>query len=233
MSGAGCQLVVRGAGWVEPARAGGARRGLRASPPPAAGEGAGATRAHGGPFAYPVRNYGRMDGDARRVCAACALALRDAGFDYAEGGTLGIGLLGTGPDGSLRANRAYFEDYVAAGRTLARGNLFVYTLPSSPLAEASIHCGLRGPLLFAGLPAPRPAELLRMAGELIACDAAEALLAVDFDARGALAFLVGPGAGSDGWPLETAIKRIGRSRAPRAAARALGRAAPEGGAACT
>ena len=50
--------------------------------------------------------------------------------------------------GSEATNRAFFEDYLANGKTLARGNLFIYTLPTSPLAEIAIHLGIRGPLVY-------------------------------------------------------------------------------------
>lgn len=63
-----------------------------------------------------------------------------------------MGLIGTNRAGSLEANRLYFSDYLQAGRVLARGNLFVYTLPSSPLAEAAIHFGFQGPMLYMGFP---------------------------------------------------------------------------------
>ena len=52
-------------------------------------------------------------------------------------------------EGSLQSDLEYFRDYLEGGRTLSRGNLFIYTLPSSPLGEAAIHFGLLGPLLYA------------------------------------------------------------------------------------
>jgi hypothetical protein len=48
---------------------------------------------------------------------------------------------------ALDANREFFEDYVSNGRSLARGSLFVHTLPSSPLAAAALCYGLNGPLV--------------------------------------------------------------------------------------
>jgi len=50
----------------------------------------------------------------------------------------------------LWSQRFVFLDYVQAGRKLGRGSLFIYTLPSSPLAEAAIHFGLQGPVLYIG-----------------------------------------------------------------------------------
>ena len=104
-------------------------------------------------FGRPVKNLGRFNRVARTTISACALALMDAGVSCAdEGEPHDIGLLGTNAAGCLEANRAYFQDYLAGGRTLARGNLFIYTLPSSPLAETAIHFGLAGPMLYVGYP---------------------------------------------------------------------------------
>ena len=101
-----------------------------------------------GLFAYPVKNLGRFDPVSRRVCYVTALALQDAGMEYSKGLKQNVGLLGTDEYGSEQANLAYFRDYVEGGRTMARANLFIYTLPSSPLAEAAVHFGLQGPLLY-------------------------------------------------------------------------------------
>ena len=100
-------------------------------------------------FRYPVKNFGRFDEDSRMMLCAVALALQDAGIDYAEDKTLDIGLIGTSRDGALQANTDYFKDFVDCGKILGRGNLFMYTLPSSPLAEAAIHFKLCGPLQYA------------------------------------------------------------------------------------
>ena len=99
-------------------------------------------------FAHPVKNFGRFDRTSKLTCCAVALALQDAGTAYGEGRRLPFGVLMTGPDGCLAANERYFRDYVESGRKLARGNLFIYTLPTSPAAEAAIHFGLGGPTLY-------------------------------------------------------------------------------------
>lgn len=101
-----------------------------------------------GLFNYPVKNFGRFETITQRVCYAVALALRDAGIEYAEGVKQDIGLLGTSPDGCVESNINYFKDYVEGGRSLSRANLFIYTLPTSPFAEAAVHFGLLGPLLY-------------------------------------------------------------------------------------
>lgn len=100
-----------------------------------------------GLFRGPIKNFGRFDRVTRLVCTLTALALEDGGLVYGSD-NLDIGLLGLNPAGCLAANRSFYTDYVEAGRTLSRANLFIYTLPTSPLAEAAIHFGLSGPLLY-------------------------------------------------------------------------------------
>jgi hypothetical protein len=131
-------------------------------------------------LAYPIENFGRFDAPSRLVTLCVALALHDAGIHYAKEKKQDIGILGTSPDGALDANLAYFRDYAQAGRKLGRGNLFIYTLPSSPLAEAAIHFGLQGPLAYIRQ-ANNPEENLLAHAQLWAQNnAAQAILAVSF-----------------------------------------------------
>ncbi|NQU73259.1 MAG: hypothetical protein HQ547_00925, partial [Candidatus Omnitrophica bacterium] len=110
-------------------------------------------------LSYPIDNFGRFNQDSRMVIFSIALALYDAGGHYVRGEKQDVGIVGTSPDGALTTNLSYFQDYVKAGRKLGRGNFFIYTLPSSPLAEAAIHFGLCGPLAYIGY-AKEPEENL-------------------------------------------------------------------------
>ncbi|MFH0985029.1 MAG: hypothetical protein V1882_05780 [Candidatus Omnitrophota bacterium] len=134
-------------------------------------------------FAYPVKNFARFDEASRRVTLSVALALHDAGITYAEGKKQDIGLLGTNPEGALVSNLAYFRDYAEHGRKLARGNLFIYTLPTSPLSEAAIHFGLQGLLLYLRDPEMPEASLLAHAQQMIQNKEAHTLLAVVHDGK--------------------------------------------------
>ena len=145
-----------------------------------------------------VKNIGRFDAVSRLTCCACALALRDAGLSVEECRKQAIGLVGTNAEGSLAANRAYFADYLQAGRKLGRGNLFIYTLPTSPLAEAAIHFGLQACLLYVGCPAGGLPELLNTAAQLITDGQAARLLAVRADGQAAMGFLLSPAEDADG-----------------------------------
>ncbi len=142
-------------------------------------------------LAYPVRNFGRFDRDSRLVLAASVLALRDAGLSYEPGRKLCGGLIGTSPEGALAGNRAYFADYVQNGRKWGRGNLFLYTLPTSPLAETAIHCGLQGPLYYVSAPWNRLDLLKETAGLWVRAGDAPFMLAAACDEAGAVVWVFG------------------------------------------
>ncbi|MFA5087657.1 MAG: hypothetical protein WC552_01330 [Candidatus Omnitrophota bacterium] len=137
-----------------------------------------------------IENFARFDPAAKLVALSAALALYDAGMPYSREKKQDIGLLGTSPDGALAANLAYFTDYAQAGRKLGRGNLFIYTLPSSPLAEAAIHFGLQGPLVYVRNKTRPEEELLAQAESLVSGREAPGMLAVIFNTKEANCFFI-------------------------------------------
>jgi len=140
-------------------------------------------------FLADIKNFGRFDLSSKMVCCAAALALHDAGFIYSaleKRETFGI--VGTSENGSLDSNEKYFRDYVAEGRELARGNLFIYTLPSSALAEAAICLGLGGPMLYVGTDTDYTESVLRRARAIITQQDAETMLAVNFSDKNATCY---------------------------------------------
>jgi 3-oxoacyl-(acyl-carrier-protein) synthase len=141
-------------------------------------------------FRHKIERFGRFDPVSRMTCLACELALQDAGVDYSPEARQEIGILGAGFEGSLAANAVYFKDYVESGRILARGNLFVYTLPTAPLGEAAIHFGFQGPL-FSLISAATPlADALEAASALVKSGDAPAMLVVQAGADSAVAAFV-------------------------------------------
>ncbi|MDO9464141.1 MAG: hypothetical protein Q7J67_02445 [bacterium] len=141
-------------------------------------------------FLYPVKNFGRFDMTSKMSCCAGALALHDAGVKYSEKHKQDIGIISTNTDGCLKSNLNYFRDYVQTGRKLARGNLFIYTLPSSPLAEASIHFGFQGPLLYIMFPQKHIPSLLQYAEGIISRKEASTILAMKVDEKKAVCFVL-------------------------------------------
>lgn len=109
----------------------------------------------------PFQNFGRFDENSRRVCLGVALAFQDAGISLGNAEKHDTGLLVSSTDGATISNAAYFRDYIKGGRKLGRGNLFIYTLPTSPVAEAAMHFGLTGPLLYGGRSTLDPEAAMR------------------------------------------------------------------------
>lgn len=139
-------------------------------------------------FAYPFKNFGRLDDVSRNVCHAVALAMRDADITYSMGYKQAMGIIGTNVQGSFGADRAYFKDYLEGGRTLGRGNLFIYTLPSSPPGEAAIHFGLLGPMFYmagGGL-----AGAMALAGDIVQSGECSSMLVGEADKRGGIYFVL-------------------------------------------
>ena len=170
--------VVKGCGWIKEAQCGCVEKGFESKFTDF--RSLYAQLLKDGVLIYPIENFARFDQASKLVTLSVALALYDAGITYTKEKKQNIGILGMSPDGAFASNLAYFKDYVEAGRKLGRGNLFIYTLPSSPLAEAAIHFGLQGPLLYIKS-AEKPKErLLAQAQLMIQNKEAQEMLAVDF-----------------------------------------------------
>ncbi len=180
-------IVVRGIGWVTGEAFGCLRSGCRHSY--ADGED-GRTLPKKSVFSHPFKNFGRLDAVSRMTVYAASLALQDAGIEYSPLRKQDIGIVGTSAEGSLRADLEYFRDYLVSGRTLSRGNLFIYTLPSSALGEAAIHFGLVGPALFAAAKGNILAGALALAAEMIETGQTPVVLAGKAEHDEALFFVV-------------------------------------------
>lgn len=176
-------ICVTGAGWVTQAGYGCVATGEERRF--AEGEGV-ASLGRNGLFSHPFRNFARLDLLSKMTVCALALALRDAAVAYSPAEKQETGILGIGSAGSLDSDLAYFRDYVSNGRTLSRANLFIYTLPSSPLGEAAIHFGLVGPLFYAAGAEGAAGAVLDMAAGMLAGGEAGRMLVGRADPREAL-----------------------------------------------
>lgn len=142
-------------------------------------------------FSCAFKNFGRLDEVSKLVCYAVALALKDAGEDYDCSFKKDMGLIGTNAEGCLQADVGYFRDYLESGRKLSRGNLFLYTLPSSPLGEAAIHFGLQGPVFYMTTGQTSLLPAVRTASEMLMLEETRSVLAgVNTDDEAAYVVLV-------------------------------------------
>jgi len=123
----------------------------------------------------PVKYYARMTRETRCSLFAATLAVESSGArpDGTE-----IGLISAGSDGWMQASAEYFRDYVEHGRTLGRGNLFIYTLPTSGLGEVAIALGLSGPCMFAHDAKNPTAGLCRTGGQMLTDGEAQMILGI-------------------------------------------------------
>lgn len=99
-----------------------------------------------------ITNYGRFDRASQVTCLTVGLALNGLGLQQ-DGQKHRIGLIGFGQEGSMETDIRYFQDFLKFKETGGRSNLFIYTLATSALAEASIYFGLIGPLFYLDKPA--------------------------------------------------------------------------------
>ncbi len=153
------------------------------------------------------KNFGRFDSASLMTYASVLWACVDAGLPFAQGKRR-IGIVGSNPEGALDSNRAFFADYVNAGRNSARSNLFVYTLPTTPLAEAALFCGFTGPVWYIYQPSGRAGRLLEEAGVFALQDDIEAMLAVWSDSKEAVCFVMQKTAERTLFPLKFVQARL-------------------------
>jgi hypothetical protein len=180
--------VVAGIGWIDRREYGCVRRRLRKSYPDL--RSLRSTLQEDAVFLYPVKGFGKYDRVSQMTCCVAALAFYDAGMSYSEDRKRDIGILGTNSDGCLQSNLDFFNDFVKNGRTLGRANLFVYTLPSIPVAEAAIYFKCQGPLLYMGYSREPVASLLRQSDRMILRGETTAMVAVRASEEDAQCFIL-------------------------------------------
>jgi len=134
----------------------------------------------------PVKYIGRMTDECRVCLCAAHLALRAVEWNDARE----IGLLAAGDAGFLQANQNYFRDYVANGRSMGRGNLFIYTLPTSTLGEVAIALNLTGPAMHLHDDTQPLAALVQHADQFIADGEADGMLVLWSDLHAAVCLAI-------------------------------------------
>lgn len=140
-----------------------------------------------------VRYFQRMPAEARYSLCAASMALNASSPACTPDE---IGLLAGRFEGCQAADLAYYQDYLASGRTLARGNMFVYTLPTSVLGAVSVVFELKGPSFYLQEDHQPLSFLVHHAENLIANKQAKAMLVLWSDEHAAVCLAVSEG---DAW----------------------------------
>ena len=138
----------------------------------------------------PVKNFGRFDEVSKNTCLAISLALFDAGVGRSKEAKPDLGILSTNEKGCLQSNIKYFKDYVECGRKLSRGNLFIYTLASTPIAESAIIFGCQGPVTYYTFEKYQTQSLLEQGRMMIEQKEARDLLIVNANEEEAICFFI-------------------------------------------
>ena len=182
-------IIIRGIGWITPTEYGSILKKLQYNYNEL--KSLYSHLLHESVLRYPIKNFGRFDDSSKMTCCSIALALNDAGIKYSINTKNDTGILGTNDNGCLESNLTYFKDYVSCGRTIARGNLFIYTLPSTPMAEAAIYFGCQGPLLYVKFQVNQIPSMLRFAGKMILREETSKMIAVEASEEKAVCFVLG------------------------------------------
>jgi len=98
-------------------------------------------------FTEEVVNFRRFDYDSKLTCSLVALAIKDAFLNKREKKER-TGIIGFGKSGSNSSDKDYYQDFLKFGEKTGRGHIFIYTLPTSPLAESAIYFKIMGPLYY-------------------------------------------------------------------------------------
>jgi 3-oxoacyl-[acyl-carrier-protein] synthase II len=138
----------------------------------------------------PVKYLSRMTAEARCSLVAASLAMKAAGWDSHH---QVLAIMGTGYEGCLAADAAYFQDYVDGGQSMGRANLFIYTLPTSALSEVAIALNLTGPALHLATNLHSLVAMVEQARSIVESAEAHGVLCVWSDGVSALSLAVGGG----------------------------------------
>jgi len=137
-----------------------------------------------------INNFGKFKGSSRNICFSVALALHDAGIDCLDKTKTDLGIIGTNQEGCLQSNIDYFKDYVDSGRKIARGNLFIHTLASTPLSETAIAFGCQGPVMYMTFKENHISLTLDQAATMISQGETPRLLVVNGTIQAAICFVL-------------------------------------------
>ena len=134
-----------------------------------------------------IKDFGRLDNVSKMAVAAAASALYDASASKSNDK---FGVIGTSNTGSLSANINFFKDFIDSGRKMARGNSFVFTLPTAALAATAIAFGFKGPLFFEMYGHSPFQQLLKTTEKVISDHSCEGMIAIYANGHDVFAYLI-------------------------------------------
>lgn len=132
---------------------------------------------------------GRFDFSDYRRASVQARAAMLAVASVAIGDMSRWAVIGWNGGGCVRENRAYWDDYVSAGRETARGTLFVPTLPSIPVCEAAIAVGAHAECSYYRT-GPDTREISEIAEDIMSSPRVDGVVVVESGPEGAVAVRV-------------------------------------------
>ncbi|MCD4781866.1 MAG: hypothetical protein K8S27_15170 [Candidatus Omnitrophica bacterium] len=136
------------------------------------------------------RHFGRFDRVSKNTCLAISSGLFDADVYCSKETKPDLGILSTNSKGCLQSNINYFKDYIDCGRRLSRGNLFIFTLPSTPIAESAIIFGCQGPIAHLTFKDDQTPSILEHGRMMISQKEAKELLIVNANEEEAICFYI-------------------------------------------
>lgn len=170
-------------------------------------------------FTAPEKKARWFCGLSQNYCLAAALALDDAGLTQLERENTGV--ISLSSEGSLRQNTDYFKDFIDSGRKAAHGNLFVRTLPTTPLAQIAMAFGLKGPIVHISNSSPDFNQLIEQAAALSNKNSLSLLCCVGTRENAVISFFLKPGDLQDAYSTENLTKLCGHLRGTEEILRAL------------
>jgi hypothetical protein len=133
-----------------------------------------------------IKNFRRISLNSKVYSILTGLVLHDSDINMSPEIELNTGIISCTYDAATPDNEKYFRDYISAGRRMGRGNLFVYTLPTSALGEVAISYQLKGPLFYSNYLDKRFEMFLEQIEFMLQTDQAENLVCIFTDKDAAI-----------------------------------------------
>jgi hypothetical protein len=128
-----------------------------------------------------ISNFRRISINSKLYSILSGLSLYDSNIELNAENKENTGIISCTHKAATPDNEKYFKDYISAGRRMARGNLFVYTLPTSPLGEVAISYQLKGPLFYSNYSEDRLEMFIEQAEFMLNTNQAENLICIFTD----------------------------------------------------